>query len=174
MFRFQCVSYSIIPLLHWFRINVRCIISWITKKVKCYQFHKPCIVQCSLISEILKYGKWWVVKPMKMVLLYLIDEWNYLQVVHKNYFHSQHLWTKMSKKSSHPKVHSRTCVLKENRSFKIKFMKLFFWQLQVVLWNPYFLWYIWLSCNKLLLQAIKLLGQNMEAQVKFPHHTFQP
>lgn len=86
----------------------------------------------------------------------------------------QHLRTKMSKKSSHPKVHSRTCVLKENRSFKIKFMKLFFWQLQVVLWNPYFLWYIWLSCNKLLLQAIKLLGQNMEAQVKFPHHTFQP
>ena len=105
--RFQCVSYSIISLLHWFTINVRCIISWITKKGKMLPVSQATIVQCSLISEILKYGKWWVVKPMKYGIT-IFDKWMNMKVVYKIYFHSlsvetlYNIWTKTSKKSFHP------------------------------------------------------------------------
>ena len=105
--RFQCVSYSIISLLHWFTINVRCIISWITKKGKMLPVSQATIIQCSLISEILKYGKWWVVKPMKYGIT-IFDKWMNMKVVYKIYFHSlsvetlYNIWTKTSKKSFHP------------------------------------------------------------------------
>lgn len=66
---------------------LRCIISWITKKGKMPPVSQAMIVQCSLISEILKYGKWWAVKPIKYGIT-IFDKWMNMEIVYKNYFHS--------------------------------------------------------------------------------------